>query len=522
MAVKLVRSNPGQAQVYPETGDVLAGKYRIERVIGEGGMGIVYAAHHELLDQPVAVKLLFAEAGRDKEAVGRFLQEARSAARLQSEHVARVMDIDTLDSGLPFIVMEYLEGQDLSELLDSRGPMAPMLVVDCMLQALEALSIAHAQGIVHRDLKPSNLFLTSRPDGSQIVKILDFGISKTYGSARKVSTLTSSRAVLGSPPYMSPEQVRSPRTVDLRTDIWSLGVVMYELLTGTMPFAGEEVGETFAAILEKVPDPVRKLNPRVPEGLEAVVNKCLARNRDQRYANVFEVATALAPFGSGRNLVSVERIRQTLARQEELSNPKGRAASSGTVPAAKPAAVTGDGPTVDATLPMDARDMVELSPTASTVRRDRFTIFGRPTRGATLLGVAAIVTVFSIFALVFALVYRSKNPPPDVAVKNPPIAEDSPAKAAGAPATPATAVAPPPASAEPTASAAFLSAPIPTATAAAGVEPTAKKTVTAVAKPPPRPAPPPPPATAKPVVPSNAKPNPPPIPTQKVLSNSAD
>ena len=191
MAVKLARSKGGEARVSLSPGSVVAGKYRIERVLGEGGMGTVYAAHHELLDQRVALKVLFPDAIRDTEASARFFQEAQSAARLQSEHVARVMDIDKLEGAVPFIVMEYLEGSDLGIQLERRRIFAPSLVVDYVIQALDAIAQAHAQGIIHRDIKPSNLFLTTVPDGSQIIKVLDFGISKpTFG---RVSTLTSSR-----------------------------------------------------------------------------------------------------------------------------------------------------------------------------------------------------------------------------------------------------------------------------------------------------------------------------------------
>jgi serine/threonine-protein kinase len=498
MPVKLVRSRSGRAEEYPRPGDVLAGKYRIERVIGEGGMGVVFAAHHELLDQAVAVKLLFAEAGRDEEAVGRFLQEARSAAKLQSEHVTRVMDIDTLPSGLPFIVMEYLEGSDLSDVIDNHGPQAPMFAVDCVLQALEALSLAHAQGIVHRDLKPSNLFLTKRPDGSQIVKILDFGISKTHGSKRKVQTLTTSRSVLGSPPYMSPEQVRSPRSVDSRTDIWSMGVVLYELLTAKMPFAGEEVGETFAAILEKAPDPVRKLNPRVPEGLEAAVAGCLQRDREKRFASVADMAAAIAPFGSGKNTQSLERIRQTLARTDELSNPRGVAVSSGSMAAARPDAQTVDvGGEVDAS-GVDARE--ELSPTASTVRRDRFTLFGRTARELTLPGLVALATSIAVMALVGALWWRSQRPVPSAGISKPPPATEEIAPAA------ASATAAPPAGAAGGSPAVPVVTPSPPANANAGAGTLAQATADAPVSPPTAKKP----AAASPKAGAKAPPPPPP------------
>ncbi len=298
-------------------GDVLAGKYRVEHILGEGGMGVVVAAHHELLDQRVAVKLLYQDIA-DREAQSRLLLEARAAAKIQSDHVARVVDVDTGEDGLPFIVMELLEGADLCAVADARGPLPRWLVVDYVLQALEGLAHAHARGIVHRDLKPSNLFLSSRADGTQIIKILDFGISKTpEPEATKPSRgreLTGGGSVLGSPPYMSPEQVRSPRSVDHRTDIWALGVLMYELLTNTMPFGGEEMQEVFAHILEHDPIPIRSLVHGVPEGLERVIFRCLSKKREQRFEDVGELARALAPFGSGTWAQSADRVAATLAR----------------------------------------------------------------------------------------------------------------------------------------------------------------------------------------------------------------
>jgi serine/threonine-protein kinase len=301
-----------------KVGDLLAGKYRVERILGEGGMGVVVAAYHELLDQRVAVKLLYQDVA-DREAQSRLLLEARASAKLQSEHITRVIDVDTGPDGLPFIVMELLEGVDLCEIADARGALPRWLVVDYILQTLEGLAHAHARGIVHRDLKPSNLFLANRADGSQIIKILDFGISKTQDPPedRRSQQLTGGRAVLGSPPYMSPEQVRSPKSVDHRTDIWALGICMYELLTNSMPFGGDEIQETFAQILESEPAPIRMLVNGVPDGLERAVMKCLQKKRDLRFADVGELARALAPFGSGTWSQYADRVGATLTRVAE-------------------------------------------------------------------------------------------------------------------------------------------------------------------------------------------------------------
>ena len=282
----------------PSPGDVIAGKYRIDRLVGRGGMGAVFAAQHLLLNQTVALKLLLGELAASSEATARFLNEARAAARIQGEHVARVLDIGQLPSGAPFMVLEYLEGADLADLLHKRGPLPVNEVADYALQALDALGQAHAAGIVHRDLKPANLFLARRHDGTSLVKVLDFGISKNLSPDSQGHGMTSTRAVIGSPEYMSPEQLRTPREVDTRTDIWSLGVILYELLTGHMPFKGESLPELFVSILETVPPSVRLYRPDVPPALEAIVARCMARDRYQRFPNVNELANALLGFAS--------------------------------------------------------------------------------------------------------------------------------------------------------------------------------------------------------------------------------
>jgi serine/threonine-protein kinase len=304
----------------PRAGALLAGKYRIEKPLREGGMGAILVARHEVLNQNVAVKVLLADAARDEASVARFLREAQSAARIQSHHVARVMDAGTLDNGSPFLVMELLDGCDLGELLKLSGPLPVDEVVDYTIQALEGVAQAHACGIVHRDLKPANLYLALRPDGTNVIKILDFGISKTTGEGEKVKTLTG-KAVLGSPAYMSPEQVRNPRTVDGRSDLFSLGVAMYELLTGEIPFDGDGVGEILAAVLERDPIPLRKKRPDVPPALEKVILRCLEKSRDKRYANAAELARALAPHGSGKWLSTVEATESTHARLVRAEAP---------------------------------------------------------------------------------------------------------------------------------------------------------------------------------------------------------
>jgi hypothetical protein len=289
-------------------GDLLAGKYRVERVIGAGGMGVVVAAQHLQLGKLVAVKFLLPQVCANAEAVGRFLREARAAVQLESEHVARVIDVGTLETGAPYMVMEYLVGADLGQVLQARGPLPIEEAVDYVLQACEAIAEAHALGIVHRDLKPANLFLTQRKDGSALVKVLDFGISKATGDEAAIQpSLTATSAVMGSPQYMSPEQMRSSKNVDSRTDIWSLGMILYELLAGRPAYEADTLPGLCAMIATDPPPPLRKVRPDVPAELEAVVMRCLAKDPEQRVHDVGELATALLAFGTKGSRVSVER-----------------------------------------------------------------------------------------------------------------------------------------------------------------------------------------------------------------------
>jgi eukaryotic-like serine/threonine-protein kinase len=289
-------------------GSVLAGKYRVERVIGEGGMGVVIAAFHEGLKQKVALKFLHGAHARNHEVVARFLREGRAAAQIQSEHVGRVTDVGTLDNGAPYLVMEYLDGSDLSGLLRKSGTLSVDDAVDYVLQACEAIAEAHMVGIVHRDLKPANLFLTARRDGSPCVKVLDFGISKVSASAGDTEALTRTTGTMGSPLYMSPEQLRSARDVDARTDLWAIGVILFEILTGQQPFLADEVPQLTIKIVMEPPTPLRSLRPDVPPGLDSVIMRCLEKDPAGRYSNVGELALALAPFASRRSRLSIDRI----------------------------------------------------------------------------------------------------------------------------------------------------------------------------------------------------------------------
>jgi eukaryotic-like serine/threonine-protein kinase len=290
-------------------GEKLLGKYVVERELGRGGMGVVVAARHVELDELVAIKMVLPEHALNSELVGRFMQEARAAAKIKSEHVVRVSDVGRLATGEPYMVMELLEGEDLEAMLERRGPLPFEEAVDYVLQALEAVADAHAAGIIHRDLKPGNLFLTRRRDGTACVKVLDFGISKLTRSAGGDGGLTSTQGILGSPLYMSPEQLTSSKDVDVRTDIWALGVILYQLLTTSFPYDGEALPQMIAAVLgDAIPTSMHTLRADVPKGLDDVVSGCLAKSRDERFANVAELAEALLPFGPPHAAAIVRRI----------------------------------------------------------------------------------------------------------------------------------------------------------------------------------------------------------------------
>ena len=281
-------------------GQVLAGKYRVDRVLGAGGMGVVVEAHHLALDSKVAIKFLTDEVQGNEQAVARFAREARVAAKIRSEHVTRVLDVGTLENGAHYIVMELLDGVDLRQWLARKGPLPVGEAVDFVLQASEAIAEAHDLGIVHRDLKPANLFCVRRPNGSNCIKVLDFGISKmaTLGDSGSSLSMTGTATMMGTPFYMSPEQMESARNTDGRTDIWALGVILFELLTGQTPFGGESLPQVCLSVTSRPAPSVRALRPEVPPPVEAAIHKCLEKDRTKRYPTVGELCDALAPFAA--------------------------------------------------------------------------------------------------------------------------------------------------------------------------------------------------------------------------------
>ncbi|MDI3284684.1 serine/threonine-protein kinase [Polyangium sp. 15x6] len=294
----------------PALGDVVAGKYRVERVIGKGGMGLVVEAQHTTLPQRVAIKILLPEAAKQGDAVERFLREARAVVSIQSEHVARVMDLGTLESGLPYMVMELLTGADLQEIVRQRGPLPVAQAIDAVLQASEAIAEAHVLGIIHRDLKPANIFVATRPDGSPLVKVLDFGLAKAARADALYTSLTAANVIIGSPFYMSPEQIRGLKGLDARTDIWALGVILYQILTGKRPFEAEATHALFLMIGGDPPAPPRWHRSEIPAGLEAVVLQCLEKKPNDRPQSVADLARLLLPFASEEGRISVERIHR--------------------------------------------------------------------------------------------------------------------------------------------------------------------------------------------------------------------
>ncbi len=285
-------------------GTVVANKYRVEKLVAAGGMGAVLKAQHVALDQAVAIKIMRPELADRAEAAQRFLREARAAAKIASDYVARVTDVDVLEDGTPFMVMEYLEGQDLDQVLDQESKLPIARAVDYAMQALAGLGAAHAMGVVHRDLKPSNLFLVRRADGGTRVKLLDFGISKIVDSVAdqglKAGATTSAGATLGTPRYMSPEQISSSKSVDTRTDLWATGVILYEMLGGSYPFHGDNSGEILASILTHPVRPLAELRADIPDQLAAAVHRSLEKRRDDRFTSAHEMMRALAPFASKR------------------------------------------------------------------------------------------------------------------------------------------------------------------------------------------------------------------------------
>ncbi|WP_437901416.1 protein kinase domain-containing protein [Sorangium sp. So ce124] len=339
---------PASTAGIPAIGEVFAQKYRLERSLGRGAMGVIFAAEHVSLRQRVAVKFLLPRAMTLPGASARFLREARAAAAIRSEHVARVIDVGTADRGVPYLVMEYLRGRDLQREIEARGPLPVSEAVDYVIQGCEAIAEAHARGIVHRDLKPGNLFLTTGATGAPIVKVLDFGLSKSAG-AEDDGKLTASEMMLGSPCYMSPEQVRCSKDVDERTDIWSLGVILYQLLTARFPFEVSRISALFVAIAMQAPTPPRVHRMELPARLEDLILRCLEKEPEVRVQTVADLARELAPFGTEHSARALAQI-EAIARGKAFPSSRPLGPSGDGVASTLPAAAN-DGPGASSTLP---------------------------------------------------------------------------------------------------------------------------------------------------------------------------
>jgi eukaryotic-like serine/threonine-protein kinase len=336
-----------------KAGDVLGEKYRVEHVLGKGGMGVVVAARHIDLGTRVAIKFLLPAFVENPEQVVRFIHEARSCVQLRGEHTVKVYDVGKLSDGAPYIVMELLTGRDLERVLDEQGPLPVAEAVGYVLQACEGLAEAHALGMVHRDLKPQNLFMTTRVDGAPLIKILDFGLARSVPQAdgEGAQRLTSSTAIMGSPMYMSPEQLRGFKNAAAASDQWSLGVCLFELLTARVPFPAESVPELCAAVLTQPALRMRSLRAEIPEELDAVVARCLEKDPQARFADVAALAAALEPFASGsqRASISVASILTSSGRCESDRPPPSAATERAVAeaPPAEEAEIASTGPVVD-------------------------------------------------------------------------------------------------------------------------------------------------------------------------------
>jgi len=439
-----------------QVGEILANKFRVERVLGQGGMGVVVEAWHLQLEQRVALKFLLSEGASDSEVNARFMREAKASARLKSEHAAKVLDVGQLGSGAPYIVMEYLDGHDLEHALDEAGTLPVALAVDYVLQACEAIAEAHAAGIVHRDLKPANLFLTRGADGSPCIKVLDFGISKNIEANATDNGMTKTKAMLGTPYFMSPEQMRSSRKVDQRADIWALGMILCQLTTGHTTFERDTLAELCAAVLTEPPDLPSKFNPSIPGELEAIILKCLEKDADNRYPDLSALCHELAPLGSGGSL-SASRISRVLGQPSGKITP-GPASRVGSAPVTPPRVSV---PPSDATLQADSPAGPRPSTAhALTVAPDTAMGHAPASPRVKILGGAVVLAGALAAAAILATSQRNNGTPgaSTTATQAPSAAPSAPLTASATAATAtasatATVVVVPVASAEPAASA---------------------------------------------------------------------
>lgn len=403
---------------YPQPGDVLDGKYRVERLLGEGGMGAVAKATHVVRRAPVALKFISGAILSFPGAIERFVNEGVAASQIDSDHVVKVFDVGRLPSGAPYLVMEFLDGRDLGELLAAEGPrLSPPRAVHFALQMLRALQTAHNAGIVHRDMKPSNCFVIEKDGEPDFVKLVDFGISKvrTADDGSENANLTRTNSALGTPLYMSPEQARSPRDVDHRSDLYSVGAILYEMLGGRTPYTSEtgEYTEILFKIFTTDPEPLVAIDPQIPEGLAAVVHRALIRNREERYGSALEMADALAPYADARSAALLTKLRAA----------RGRSASPGAPASAAPGALENLArPPVAAGRDLSAANVADAGlrasnvPTGIGLARDAAPQ-RHATRNAALVGAAAVAILAAIGAAGLVFVRGSAHSTNDPSVK---------------------------------------------------------------------------------------------------------
>jgi serine/threonine protein kinase len=458
-AVAMSSEELAQSPSPVKEGDVLAGKYKVEKVLGVGGMGVVVAATHVELRQKVALKFLLPAAATSSELVARFIREARACVRLKGKHVAQVLDVGRLENGCPYLVMEYLDGQDLSAAIkEAAGPMPVEAVATYILHACEGLAEAHALGIVHRDLKPGNLFLTKTLGGHPMVKVLDFGISKTLDPVNvedQISSLTKTEMLLGSPLYMSPEQLRSSKNVDSRADVWAIGAIAYEMLTGKVPFEADSLLELCWKVAQENARPLLEVRADVPEPLAKAVMQCLEKDVTKRWSDVGALAVAVEPFASERERGAAARAVDVLKSSTRRTNPN----PPEVLPTPAPASTPSSKPESEA---WGTTQREAVSPAARTPRNNNVLVVG--------------VGVF-VVALAAIGIAASRNNPP-------------------ATAAPSMTAAPPPA---PPPSASVVSVPVETPSAAPSASASASAAPPAIApKKPPVVVPPPAKSVAKP------------------------
>ena len=318
MGIYQLPSRPREDEI-PE-GEILAGKYRVERVLGAGAMGVVVRVTRLEGDELCALKFLKPSVARDPVAAKRFVREARAAGRIESPHVVKISDVGTLASGSPYLVMEYLEGATLDKRLAGAQRLPLELACDLTLQIAEGLAAAHAMGVIHRDIKPANLYLMAGTDGGEVLKIVDFGVSKILDpEGPDEQHLTRTQTSVGSPLYMAPEQMRSARTADARADQWSVGAVLYRMATGQLPFDAKSLPRLCVQVLEAEFVPVLSRCPGLPAEFAAVVERCFRLAPADRHADIADLAEALVPFAGASGRERADRSRQLLRAAKRSS-----------------------------------------------------------------------------------------------------------------------------------------------------------------------------------------------------------